>query len=149
MQNIARIPKKNKKELGQSLVELALSMVFLGLLLGVVVDAGIAFFNWVSLRDAAQEGAIYASTHPTDVTGIELRARNAATDPILQDLVNTDVDVLLTGSACRGITGSAANGVTVKITYKYYFITPFFRPAGWDSVTISAEVTNTILNPPC
>ena len=49
------------KEKGQSLVELAMSLVMLLTLLAGVVDFGRAFFTWITLRDAAQEGASYAS----------------------------------------------------------------------------------------
>lgn len=51
----------NPKEQGQSLVELALSLVLLLTLLAGLVDFGRAFFTYVALRDAAQEGAAYAS----------------------------------------------------------------------------------------
>ena len=140
------VSKKNVKESGQSLVELALSLIFLAILLGVVVDGGLAFFNWITLRDAAQEGAIYAAMNPTDVAVTGTRARASSTDPILQD---ANINVSYIGSACRGITSGVANGVTVEVTYFYTFITPFFRPAGWAGVNIRASATNTILNPPC
>ena len=55
--------QKDKKESGQSLVELALSMTLLLILLAGVVDLGRAFFTYIALRDAAQEGASYAAVY--------------------------------------------------------------------------------------
>ena len=53
-----------RKEQGQSLVELALSLTLLLLLLGGAIDLGRMFFTYIALRDAAQEGAIYGSYCP-------------------------------------------------------------------------------------
>ena len=53
-----------KSARGQSLVELAISLVVLLMLLSGAVEFGIIFFQFVQLRDAAQEGALYGSTHP-------------------------------------------------------------------------------------
>ena len=50
-----------KSERGQSLVELAISLVILLYLLSGAVEFGILFFQYVQLRDAAQEGALYGS----------------------------------------------------------------------------------------
>jgi Flp pilus assembly protein TadG len=44
---------------GQSLVELAISLVILLFLLAGIVEFGLAFFQFVQLRDAAQEGALF------------------------------------------------------------------------------------------
>jgi Flp pilus assembly protein TadG len=60
---------ENPKEQGQSLVELAISLVVLLTLLAGVMDFGRAFFTFVALRDAAQEGAAYASVAAVDPIG--------------------------------------------------------------------------------
>src|SRR5512141_548664 len=72
---------------GQSLVELAISLVILLYLLSGAVEFGIAFFQYVQLRDAAQEGALYGSLNPADITGITQRTRGSSASPI--DLSNT------------------------------------------------------------
>ena len=54
------------KERGQAIVELATSLVILLTLLAGVVDLGRALFTWITLRDAAQEGASYASVLATE-----------------------------------------------------------------------------------
>ena len=53
--------KNLKSERGQSLVELSISLVVLLYLLSGAVEFGLAFFQFVQLRDAAQEGALFGS----------------------------------------------------------------------------------------
>ena len=55
----------NNKESGQSLVELALVFTTIVFMLSILVDIGRAFFTLIALNDAAQEGAVHASMHPT------------------------------------------------------------------------------------
>lgn len=56
----------NKQEKGQSLVEFAVSLVLILIILGAAVDLGRLFFYYISLRDAAQEGALYGSAYPCE-----------------------------------------------------------------------------------
>ncbi len=53
-----------RKQGGQSLVELAISLTVMLLLLAGAVTFGMAFFSYVAIRDAAQEGALYGSFNP-------------------------------------------------------------------------------------
>lgn len=55
-----------KSEKGQSLVELAVSLIILLILLAGVVDLGRVAFYYLALRDAAQEGASYGSIFPNN-----------------------------------------------------------------------------------
>ena len=68
----------HNKEHGQSLVEFAVMLTLLLIMVAGIVDAARALFTYLSMRDAAQEGALYASTRPTDTAGIEARVRNAS-----------------------------------------------------------------------
>ena len=56
--------KFNHAEKGQSLVELALTSLIILTLLAGAGDFGMAFFSYVAIRDAAQEGALYGSIYP-------------------------------------------------------------------------------------
>ena len=67
----AQVPLKKRSENGQSLVEFAVSLVILMLLLSVIVDGARALFTYLSMRDASQEGALYASYKPNDSSGIQ------------------------------------------------------------------------------
>src|SRR5512138_1203999 len=74
-----RLPRSAK---GQSLVEMAISLVILLWLLSGAAEFAIALFQYVQLRDAAQEGALFGSIKPTDLEGIEARARSSSAAPI-------------------------------------------------------------------
>ena len=135
-------------EKGQSLVEFAATVVVLLILLAGTVDAGRAFFTFMALRDAVQEGALYGSYNPTSTSLIINRVERASN--LTQSLTNDpevtlNIEVDLTGSACVG------HGITVRATYENFRITmPFLGTVlGSQEVPISASVTDTILVPPC
>lgn len=140
---------KNQKpsECGQSLVELAISFTILLLLVAGAIDFGRAFFTWVSLRDAAQEGAAYASIDINNLAEIEhrvynvLESANAIPDP------QTNVSVVRTiiGQPCLGYT------VQVDVDYPSFPITmPFLSTVlGTETLVIHSTVQDTILRPTC
>ena len=68
-------------ERGQSLVELALSLTLILILLSGAVSFGMAYFSYVAIADAAQEGALYGSFDPANIAAIRLRVRTASTSP--------------------------------------------------------------------
>ena len=124
------IMKKVKNERGQSLVELAVSLVLLLTLLSGAVEFGMAFFQFIQLRDAAQEGALYGSINPNASAPIETRARGASSSPIkLSD--TSKVTVVITAYdkttnnpkalpvACEG------DGLLVKLIYDHQIFMPF------------------------
>lgn len=133
--------KHIKSERGQSLVELAISIVILIYLLAGAVEFGLAFFQFVQLRDAAQEGALYGSMNPSDSTNIELRVRNASTSPVnlLDTSKVTVTQTIIGGSACEG------NGIEVKVTYYHDVFMPFMSQFIGDEIPLIATVTDTIL----
>jgi len=133
-------------ERGQSLVELALSFTILLALLAGVIDFGRGFFTWVALRDAAQEGALYGSTNPTDSTGIDQRVRDTSYEPVdMTDPNEVTVDITIYGPACLG------SPIQVDVTYNAFPIAmPFLGTIlGRDTLTIHARITDTILRPTC
>ena len=134
------------RENGQGLVEFAMVLVIMMILLAGVVDLGRAFFTFLSLRDAAQEGAAYASINPGDSVNIINRVRNSSARPVnLNDTANIGVQINLTGAACAG------NGVEVLVTYDQFPLTmPFLGSIlGAQTIPIRARITDTILTPPC
>lgn len=154
---------------GQSLVELAISLVVLLTLLAGAVEFGILFFQYVQLRDAAQEGALYGSTHPDDYTGIENRAKYSSQSPLnLPSLLKlsgnlgvgeVDMDIKIThgvleyrptdsdydDNACEGDNRS----ITVQLTYNHRIFMPFMPQLIGDVIPLNAAVTDTILSPKC
>ena len=137
--------KHIKSERGQSLVELAISIVILVYLLAGAVEFGLAFFQFVQLRDAAQEGALYGSMNPLDSTNIDLRVRNASTSPVnLLDTSSVTVLQTIIGSPCEG------NGIRVDVLYDHQIFMPFIPQfIGSPVIPLKATVTDTILSPIC
>lgn len=133
--------KDRKRERGQSLTEFAVGVTFVLVLLASGMDFGRAYFTYVSIRDAAQEGAAYASIAPSDVTGIRSRVRDTSSKPIdLSSFIDDQIDVVVTGSACAG------NTVSVTVEYDFDIVAPFI--AG-NTLHLQAEAIDTILQPPC
>jgi len=136
--------KRIKSERGQSLVELAISIVILIYLLAGAVEFGLAFFQYVQLRDAAQEGALYGSMNPLDSANINLRVRNASTSPVnLLDTSKVTVTPTIIGAACEG------NGIKVTVSFNHHVFMPFMSQFIGDEIPLVATVTDTILSPIC
>ncbi len=137
--------KSSKRERGQSLAELAISMTFMLILLAGAVDLGRAFFTYITLRDAAQEGALCGSIGEVDCT-IEGRAQGSSD----QGFVNLDsANVIITDTypdpACAG------DEFMVTVTYQDFPITMPFLGALLNRQTfdITASVKDTVLVPVC
>jgi len=136
--------KKYKNERGQSLVEMAISLVLVLLLLSGVVEFGIAFFQFIQLRDAAQEGALYGATNPTDTDGITARIQGSSNTPI--DLTTVTPVIIYENSSkkCEGW------GITIQLTFNHKVFMPFIpQVIGSSTIPLKASVTDTILYPAC
>lgn len=144
-------PTSKKSERGQSLVELAFVIVIMLILLAGIVDLGRMIFEYMSMRDAAQEGASYASMYPSFCDQVE--------DRVYSNLFNTDsgdvqVAIAIDGVECRAATTAnacAPNSVQVTVTQPAYRLTmPFIGVfLGRQTVSLEADITETILRPAC
>jgi Flp pilus assembly protein TadG len=159
--------KRFMRERGQSLVELGVSLVILLYLLSGAAEFGVLFFQFVQLRDAAQEGALYGSMNPTSTLNIEARARAASGSPInLQDTSKVDVSIIIhetanvsdvgtliwkNGSAQGSSTFACeGHGIEVKVEYNHTLFMPFMpQILRRSSIPLSANVVDTILSPIC
>jgi len=131
-----------KKETGQSLTEFAIGFSVLILLIAGIVDLGRAFFTFMALNDAVQEGALYGSLHPTNEAGIETRVQGVAAGPIDMSQVTVESDT--SGPACAG------HQIVITATYDFQITMPFIGAiAGTQTFPISATVEDYILSPPC
>jgi Flp pilus assembly protein TadG len=121
------------------------------------IDFGFAFFSWITLRDAAQEGAAYGSMYPPtgfgDLTNIRDRVKYAATTPVnLENLPNPNIVIIMLWpdgtTSPSPVTPCPGNSIRVTVTYDYPVITPMISNfVGAPTIPISASVTNTILRP--
>lgn len=148
--------QNESSESGQSLIEFAVSLVIVLILLAGIVDLGRAFFTYLSLRDAAQEGAAYASICPTNVNKIKERIKNTSSEPVDFGAAYIDITCqIVEGGVELGNCGTGSEmpgkGVRVRVTYNDFQITmPFMGTIlGTQDVTLSAEATDTILRVTC
>lgn len=148
--------KINRKQKGQSLVELTLTITILLTLLAGVFDFGSAFFDYIALRDAAQEGAVYGSIDPTS-TNIVQRIQASSNRPVnfstfLGDC-NSDSGICVSFADHLGAAVSnpcSGNTVTVRVNFRYHLTMPFIGSIiGSQSIPLHATVTNVILSPMC
>jgi Flp pilus assembly protein TadG len=137
-----------KEKSGQSLVELAVSVMVIMLLVLGAVETGMAIFQYVTISDAAQEGANYASINPDKEQDIKYRVYAAASD-VLPNL-DTDGNVTVTpnGQPCEGISIiGVPNSIEVTVQYDHKIIFPLVP--GAKPITLKASATSTILSPHC
>lgn len=127
MLKLIRARRKNGEK-GQALVEFTLLVPIFLLLLFAIVDFGMGFYSWITVTNAAREGARLGAVHaPLNVASspcfgkaslnqcIEDRVRDAS------DLSNeaTKMKVYITNA--QGLPGQS---VVVKVDYDYDLITP-------------------------
>src|SRR4030066_100262 len=108
------------KEHGQSMVELALTITILMVLLAGTIDLGRAFFTWLAMRDAAQEGASYGSIKPYDASGLEARVLDNLEQVVNDPINDIEVKTTIPQNPCLGDT------IQVDIDYPQFPLTmPF------------------------
>ena len=174
--------KENKnqtknKEQGQSLIELAMSLVLLLILIAGLVDLGRAFFTYIALRDAAQEGASYAAVINSDnlesgdvsnycaaitnrviITSETADTPGISNGPIdlrsLSSSGEVTISTTINGTDCASIAAEdicMGGAVSVSVNYDNFPITMPFLGAilGRQTLPLHATVVDSILTPAC
>ncbi len=141
--------KRQMKEEGQSLVELAVSLVILLILLAGIVDFGRISFYYIAMRDAAQEGASYGIIYPNHCFAIEDRVRASVIDN-----TNVSVDITVNGQSCLSAAATDAcegHPISVTVTDPNFPITmPFLGGIlGRQTIALETTIKDTILRPGC
>lgn len=137
-----RLFKKRSKETGQSMVELAVSFIILLLLLSGVVDLGRLAFYYLAMRDAAQEGASYASIFPNDCDEIEKRI---FTGPV--DESRVDITVQIDDLACQVCPYPYSPGDIIEVSVtdtKFQTTMPFFT----HEINLRAAIKDKVIRVP-
>lgn len=157
--------RRRASEQGQSLVEMSLSLVFLTILLMGVLDLGRAYFSYLALKDAAQEGAYYGSAFPqcvqaggvnhnspacADPNTIPYRVRNSATRGLVDwndYAAQVSVDLPCgTADPCALLAGQV---LTVTVSYHYQLLTPFVGAlVSGQALTLTARSSAVIVRVP-
>ena len=142
-----------KIERGQSLVELAAGLLVLLILVMGIIDLGRVLFYYVTLRDAAQEGAVYGAINPQDCAGINSRTRAP-----LANSGETSIQVqVLMGSSSTTCNSApieqACSGQQIEVIVTqpdFPLVTPILGAfIGTEHLKLVSSVTGTILRPNC
>lgn len=152
-----------RNDRGQSLTELAILMVFLLVMVAGVVDIGRAFFTYIELRDAVQEGALFASLGLVNDINTSTPYRVVACQPDSSFPNYPDVETVIKSSSDNMTNYIDAGLVTVTcnipnpycagdnleitVTYNSFPLTmPFIGTLiGRQTVEISASIIETIV----
>jgi Flp pilus assembly protein TadG len=131
--------KRVKREEGQSMLELAVSLIVLLILVAGIVDIGRIAFYYIALRDSAQEGASYGSIFPQECDEIEKRVTAGAVDS-----TRVEVTVEINGnpcSACGSLSVNAGDLIQVTVRDPNFPITMPLLGAFIGSQSINLETT--------
>jgi len=145
------------KDEGQSLLELALVLLLLLILLAGIVDLGRMMYEYLTMRDAAQEGASYGVVFPNDCAHIIDRVKHNLPDD--NYMVSVEVDGLdcfesYAHDYAPGMTapdhGCSGKTVTVIIDHTTAITMPFISTyIGRNSIPMHVEIQDQIIRPVC
>ena len=113
MLKLIRARRKNGEK-GQALVEFTLLLPIFLLLLFAIIDFGMGFYSWITITNAAREGARLGVVMATED---QIRERVYQT----ADLPNESTQMTVTVTNAQGQPGES---VVVKVDYDYDLITP-------------------------
>ena len=113
MLKLIRARRKNGEK-GQALVEFALLFPIFLLLLFAIIDFGMGFYSWITVTNAAREGARL---------GVVMATSQQIEDRVYQtaDLPNESTQMTVTVTNAQGQPGES---VVVQVDYDYDLITP-------------------------
>lgn len=150
--------KRPAAERGQAFVEMAISLVFLLILLSVTIEAGWALYTMIALRDAAQEAASYAAICPVpgvsnDYPKVISRLRTSASAPInMADVSDIRVCVINpasppTSCAAQALLSPALGlDIRVEAAVNHQILAPFVGSfIGTNTIPIRVDVSDAIL----
>jgi Flp pilus assembly protein TadG len=105
--------QRHTRERGANLIEAALVDPLLLMLLATVIDLGRAYFSYITIINAAREGARYGVAHPTDTSAICAKVLAEARDQ------SPPVNLTCPGSVT--IASGGASGSPIRVTVNYNF----------------------------
>jgi Flp pilus assembly protein TadG len=137
------------KEKGQSMVELAVSLIILLILISGIVDLGRVAFYYIAMRDSAQEGASYGSIFPHNCSEIEERVKAGAVDSSRVQVVIT-INNVACSEECSST--NVKNGDIVKVTVKdpnFPITMPFLGVfIGKQSISLETTIQDQVVRVP-
>lgn len=152
--NFRALPKNASSNKGQSLVELAISVMVLLILVAGLVDLSHAIFSYLSMRDAAQEAMVYGSIYPQFCDQMVDMVRSNVGDNSIEVDVLFDAQPGIDGYPCRGASLAhkcAGKQIEVVVTQPHFPITmPLIGGfLGTQELRLEARIKGTVLSPVC
>lgn len=155
-------PQK-RKERGQSLAEVALTLPILLLILSGLLDIGRVYYVYIALEEAAQEAATFLAQNPwclspTDIPPVdavlddctnpnnaEYRVYNASNQEIEPSRAVIEYEFPTDGDGDPVI--GIGSTVTVTVRYDFPLVTPIIRDllGGQEGITLNAEASHLII----
>jgi Flp pilus assembly protein TadG len=128
---IPRLISRNQKddEKGQNLVEFAMVVPIFLILVFSIVDFGMGFHAWITVTNAAREGARMGAVGADEAT-ITARVEDTSSS-----LAADDLQITVTNAQ-----GNPGESVTVQVEYQYQLITPLSNLLGM----IGGGIGNTV-----
>lgn len=124
-------------ERGVALVEMALVVPLILLLVLGITDFARALLTNITVVEAAQEGALYASYFPDVPADIQQR------------VVDSVDDIAIAPADVTAVVDLVACTATVTVDHDYPLITPVGRTLIGNTITLSHTVTSTIFAGGC
>jgi hypothetical protein len=147
--------KLRKKERGQSMVELAISLVLILTILAGIFDLGRAIIAYLVLQDAAEEGIVYGISFPTDCNQITARIRGDVNTTLIKSQVNVAISIQDSSgnyTSCYSIPYAqvyAGKIMHINITTNFPITMPFLGTIlGEQSIPLVVTTNGVILRPP-
>lgn len=139
----------SKSERGQSFMELAVSILFLLILLTAVIDLGWAFYTMIALRDTAQEAASYGTMCP-DAVKVKDRLINSTTAPLkMEDVKEENITINFVNSdtgAENPDTGEHGDIIRVSVFVNHKIVTPLIGTfIGTYEYPLKVNVADTVM----
>jgi Flp pilus assembly protein TadG len=129
---IPKLIRRNRTEdeKGQNLVEFAMVVPIFLILVFAIVDFGMGFHAWITVTNAAREGARVGAVGADQPT-IEARVRDTASS-----LAEDDMTITVTNAQ-----GDPGEAVSVDVEYDYQLITPLSNLLGLFGGGMGSEIS--------
>jgi Flp pilus assembly protein TadG len=143
---------RTRAEAGQTLAEFALVLPVVALVIFGLVDMARAMQSYVTIQEAARDGARYAVTGRIDCTGPAIQTRETCIEQAVIDRTDhlNNADTITTtfrswdypsyaDPAAESDAGEQCDAVEVQVDYDYEPITPIFSTLIANSIPMRAS----------
>jgi Flp pilus assembly protein TadG len=132
---------KRRGEYGQTLAEFSLILPVIAIIIFGLVDMARAMQSYVTIQEAARDGARYAVTGRIDCVGPVVQNRENCIEQAVLDRVDSlnNVDTIATTYRRWDYPAVQCDAVEVQVNYTYQPITPIFRTLVRNSIPMVAK----------